>query len=247
MKDIRLTIKRQNGPEAEPYFEKFIIPYRKNMNVIILLQEIQRNPVKADGQATLPIIWECNCLEEVCGACTMIINGRPCQACSALVDKLKQPITLAPLTKFPVIRDLMVDRSVLFNSLKKIKAWIPIDGTYPLGPGPRIAPKIQEEMYPLSRCMSCGCCMEGCPNVNDRSAFMGPAVMSQVQLFNTHPTGAMHKEDRLKAVMSEEGVAGCGNSQNCVRLCPKEIPLTTSLANLNREVNRFALFQLQNK
>lgn len=247
MRDVRVRIKRQNHPGERPYSEEFAVPYRKNMNIITLLQEIQRNPITADGTETTPIVWECNCLEEVCGACTMVINGRPRQACSALIDQLKQPITLAPLTKFPVIRDLMVDRGILFESLKKVKAWVPIDGTYALGPGPRVAPNVQEEIYPLSRCMSCGCCMEGCPNVNDKSHFMGPAVMSQVYLFNAHPTGGMHKDERLEAVMAEGGVAGCGNSQNCVRLCPKGIPLTTSLARLNREVNRFALSRLQNR
>lgn len=247
MRNIRVKIKRQNHPDAKPYYEHFSVPYRKNMNIITLLQEIQRNPITADGTATTPVVWECNCLEEVCGACTMVINGRPRQACSALIDQLKQPITLAPLAKFALIRDLMVDRGILFESLKKVKAWITIDGTHALGPGPRVAPSVQQEIYPLSRCMSCGCCMEGCPNVNDRSSFMGPAVMSQVHLFNTHPTGEMHKDQRLKAVMSEGGVAGCGNSQNCVRICPKGIPLTTSLARLNRDVNGFAFSQLQNR
>src|SRR2546425_4734875 len=79
-------------------------------------------------------------LEEVCGSCAMLINGKARMACSALVDSLAQPIRLEPLTKFPVVRDLAVDRSVMFESLKRVKAWVPIDGTYNLGEGPRMSP-----------------------------------------------------------------------------------------------------------
>jgi succinate dehydrogenase / fumarate reductase iron-sulfur subunit len=247
MKTVHFIIRRQHSPQGSPYTEEFIIPYRNNMNVISALMEIQRNPVNKEGKATVPVVWECNCLEEVCGACTMLINGKPRQACSALVDKLPQPIQLAALGKFPVIRDLMVDRTVMFANLKRVKAWIDIDGTYNLGPGPRVAQKVQEEAYPFSRCMTCGCCMEACPNVNDRSTFIGPAAVAQVQLFNSHPSGAMQADERLQALMEPGGIAGCGNSQNCVRACPKEIPLTSSLAKMNREVNKYALGKILSK
>ena len=239
-KTVRLKVRRQDRPNQAPYWEEFVIAYRPNMNVISALMEIQKNPVNAKGKKTFPVIWECNCLEEVCGACTMLINGKPRQACSALIDKLKQPIVLKPLSKFLVIRDLTVDRNVMFENLKKVKAWIPIDGTYDLGPGPRIASKIQEWAYPLSRCMTCGCCMEACPNVNNKSKFIGPAALSQVRLFNAHPTGTMNKHERLEAIIGDGGITDCGNAHNCVKVCPKEIPLTTSIADLNRETVLFS-------
>ena len=66
-----------------------------------------------------PVTWDCNCLEEVCGSCTMLINGRVQQACTALVDNLEKPIVLEPMSKFPVIRDLQVDRERMFDNLKK--------------------------------------------------------------------------------------------------------------------------------
>ncbi|AQS59246.1 succinate dehydrogenase iron-sulfur subunit [Desulforamulus ferrireducens] len=232
---VSLKIKRQAAPEATAYWEEFKIPYKPKMNVITLLMEIQKNPINAKGERTTPVVWECNCLEEVCGACTMIINGQARQACSALVDQLQQPITLEPLSKFPLVRDLMVDRSKMFDNLKKVKAWIPIDGTYDLGPGPRMSQKVQEEHYPISRCMTCGCCMEACPNVNHKSPFMGPAPLAQVKLFNAHPTGAMNREERLDAIMGVGGVTDCGNAQNCIKVCPKQIPLTKSIAQLNRD------------
>lgn len=232
---IRVRIKRQEGPQGAARWEEFDIKYRKNLNVTAILMDIQKNPVMANGQKTTPVVFECNCLEEVCGACTMVINGTPRQACSALVDHLAKPISLEPLSKFALIRDLQVSRQRMFDSLKKVKAWVNIDGTYDLGAGPRMAVRDQEWAYPLSRCMTCGCCAEACPNYSEKQSFMGPAAISQVRLFNIHPTGEMQKEDRLDAVMGDGGITDCGNAQNCVQVCPKEIELTTSIADMGRQ------------
>lgn len=132
-KTIKMIVTRQDGPDSKPYKEEFEIPYRPNMNVISAFMEIQRNPVNAKGEKTVPVCWESNCLEEVCGACSMVINGKPQQACTALIDKLEQPIRIAPMKTFPVVRDVIIDRERMFQTLKQVKAWIPIDGTYDLG------------------------------------------------------------------------------------------------------------------
>lgn len=235
VKEIRLIITRQKDMNSSPYEEEFVVPYRPNMNIISALMEIRKNPVNVKGEDTTAVVWESVCLEEVCGACSMVVNGKPQQACSSLIDQLEQPIRLSPLKTFPVIRDLWVDRQRMFDALKKVKAWIPIDGTYDLGPGPRMPEKTRQWAYELSKCMTCGCCLEACPNVNDKSKFIGPAPIQQVRLFNAHPTGNMNKEERLAAIMDDGGITNCGNSQNCVQVCPKGIPLTTSIAHLNRE------------
>ena len=236
-KTVRFEIRRQDTADSQPYWESFELEYRPNMNVISALMEIRRNPVNAEGKKTTPVNWEMSCLEEVCGACSMVINGRPRQSCTALVDQFTQPIKLEPMKTFPVVRDLIVDREFMFDSLKKIKAWVPIDGTYDLGEGPRMPERKRQWAYELSKCMTCGVCLEACPNVNDNSNFMGPALMSQVRLFNTHPTGAMNKDERLATIMTDGGIGECGNSQNCVVACPKGIPLTTSIAAMNRATN----------
>ncbi|WP_245294505.1 2Fe-2S iron-sulfur cluster-binding protein, partial [Rhizobium aegyptiacum] len=110
-KTVKLIIKRQDNNESKPYEETFEIPYKENLNVIACLMEIRRNPVNAKGEKTTPVTWDMNCLEEVCGACSMVINGRARQSCSAIVDQLEQPIRLEPMSTFPVIRYLQVDRS----------------------------------------------------------------------------------------------------------------------------------------
>src|SRR5688572_7452913 len=241
---VRLRVRRQDTPDAPPRWEEFDVPYVPSMNVIYCLMQIQRRPVTADGRTTTPVVWDAHCLEEVCGACTMVINGRVRQSCSALVDQLSEPIVLTPMAKFPVVRDLIVDRSRMFEDLKKIRGWVPIQGTYDLGPGPRIAPAAQEVAYTLSTCMTCGCCVDACPNVNAGTKFIGPAAISQARLFNLHPTGASNATERLETLMEPGGISECGNAQNCVEVCPKEIPLTTSIGAMGRQVTRHAFRKL---
>src|ERR1700742_4930901 len=214
-KTIQFEIKRQASPDAPSAWEKFELEWRPGMNVISAMMEIAANPVTADGKPTTPVTYDSNCLEEICGSCAMRINGKAMMACSALVDKLmgadgRGTITLEPLSKFPVVRDLAVDRSVLFENLKAVKAWVPIDGTYDLGAAPRQFPQVQEQRYPLSNCISCTICMEVCPQFNDVTNFVGAATIAQAKLFNMDPAGSVLKEERLRALAGGGGVRGGG-------------------------------------
>jgi len=239
---INLKILRQDSPDSKPYWETFTLEASPDTNVISLLMDIQKKPINANGKHVAPVVWECNCLEHVCGSCSMIINGKVQQACNALIKTVGTNITLKPMSKFPVLRDLRVDRTKLFDNLKKVKAWIPVDGYYDLGAGPRIAPEEQLLNYELSRCMSCGCCLDACPNVNHRSEYMGAAVMAQVVLFNAHPTGKLHQSMRLEQVIGVGGIVDCGNSQNCAEVCPKELPLIEAIAELNKQTTKWGFF-----
>ncbi len=233
---VVIKIKRQERPGANPHWEEFHLSHRPYMNVITCLQEIQKNPRTFDSRKTTPVVWEQSCLEEICGSCTMVINGRVRQACSALVDRLGSQITIEPMTKYSVIRDLVVNRKSLFESFKRVKAWVPADPNV-TGPSPKISPALAQWRYEMSKCMACGCCVEACPQVNERSEFMGPAAINQVRLFNSHPGGDTLKEDRLLALMEPGGIEDCGNAQNCVKACPKGIPLVTSIIETNREIS----------
>jgi succinate dehydrogenase / fumarate reductase iron-sulfur subunit len=240
-KTIHVRIKRQDGPTGEARYEDFRIPYRKNMNVIGVLMEIQRNPVDANNQKVAPPIWEASCLEKVCGSCSMVINGKAQQACAALVDHFEQPLVLEPMSTFPIVRDLVVDRSRIFEAFKKVKGWVQVDGTHDLGPGPRQSPADAEWQYDLSRCMACAVCLEVCPNVNEHSPFIGAAPIAMAARMNTHPTGKMDAPARLDALMEKGGVMDCGNDQNCVQACPKGIPLTTAIAKMKKDVTIHAI------
>ena len=264
---INVRVLRQDGPGQPSYWERHQVDYEENMNVISVLQKIASQATTVEGKRVSPVAWDCGCLEEVCGSCTMVINGRVRQSCSALVDRLLDDgcseIELQPMTKFPVVRDLMVDRSRLFRGLQRVKAWVPVDTYGDLGPGPRIPRKQQEQADPLSECMSCGCCLEACPqylkvevyrrpgetdeqfdqrkkDAYDQN-FLGAAVISQAVLFNSHPVGASMEDERMQALTGPGGIQVCGNSQNCVSVCPKSIPLTTSIGRAGRAATVYTL------
>ena len=265
--EIRVRVLRQDAPGEESYWEQFAIPYEPNMNVISVLQRIAAISKSQDGRNVAPVAWDCACLEEICGSCAMLINGRVRMACSSLVDNLfkESPgeIELRPLTKFPVVRDLSVDRARIFHSLERVKAWVPVDDSYDHGPGPRISPEEQEDAYPLTTCISCGCCMEACPQFNkievvqregetdedfesrEQAAFdkqfLGPHAISQAVLFNSHPTGSMNADERMQSLTGQGGIQMCGNAQNCVAVCPKRIPLTRSIARAGRAATVWAI------
>lgn len=267
---FEVRVLRQQGPGEASHWERHQITYEPNLNVISVLQKIAAQATTAEGTDTTPVAWDCNCLEEVCGACTMLVNGQTRQACSALVDKLlaEEPecIELRPMSKFPVLRDLVVDRGRMFRALERVHAWIPVDGYGDRGPGPRESQDGQEFRYPLSECMTCGCCVEACPqfskveltkhvdetdeqfearkNQTYDESFLGAAAISQAMLFNEHPTGNMNADERLEALMGPGGLQVCGNAQNCVAVCPKEIPLTTSIAKAGRQTTWHALKQV---
>jgi succinate dehydrogenase / fumarate reductase iron-sulfur subunit len=269
-RSVQVRVLRQDAPDQESYWELHEVPYEPNMNVISVLQRIAAAGKSQDGRQVAPVAWDCSCLEEVCGSCTMLVNGRTRMACTALVDKLieenPEAIELRPMSKFPVVRDLVVDRRRLFHSLERVEAWVPVDGSYDHGPGPRISPEEQEDAYPLSTCISCGCCLEACPqftkidvvrrddeSVDDfekrRTAafdrgFVGAHAISQAMLFNSHPTGKMIADERLQALTSQGGIQMCGNAQNCVAVCPKHIPLTRSIARAGRAATVWAIRKL---
>lgn len=244
---VRVRIRRQDTPAAAARWEEFDVPVETGANVTSVLQWVAANPVTIEGKQTTPVVYDAGCLEEVCGSCTMLINGRVRQGCAALIDQHvpgdTDELVLEPMSKFPVIRDLSVDRERMFHTLKRIRGWAPIDGTYDLGPGPTETPERQQVRYRLSECMTCGCCLEACPQFTHEAdakdwdtAFIGAAAISQVRYFNSHETAKTLEKVRLDVLSEPGGVSDCGNAQNCVRVCPKNIPLTESIGEVGRRV-----------
>lgn len=243
---VRFKIQRRESQTSASYWETFELRYRRNLNVISALMEIRKEPVTIEGKTTTPPVWDMSCLEQVCGICTMVIDGRVRQSCSALVDDLllasgSNTITLEPMSKFPNVRDLKVDRSKMFDHLKQVNAWIELDGTYNLGPGTPISNEVAQERYAYSRCMTCGCCLEACPQYGEDN-YIGPQAIAQARLFNMHPTGSMTAEERLNGLMGDDGITNCGNAQNCIEVCPMSIPLTKAIYETNRDITVDALF-----
>jgi len=240
---VQLKIRRQDGPDRPETrrWEEFEVAYLPRMNVISALQQIQKHPVAANGAKVAPVAWDSACADDVCGACTMLINGRVRSACAALIDDVaprKGPITLEPLSKFPVLRDLVVDRSRIFDALQTVHAWRELDSALAPIPAQREAPHRQARRSELSPCTTCGACLEACPEYSSRSDFLGALAINQVHLHNEGAPGSDTERARLQAVMGPGGVADCGKAQNCVEVCPAGIPLVDSIQEVARATTK---------
>ncbi len=169
------------------------------------------------------IMWDCSCLQKKCGACAMVINGRPALACDTRLSELKGEITVEPLRKFPVIQDLVVDRTILYQNLEAINAW--------LNGNANASEKQNEMLYEASRCLQCGCCLEICPNFYSGGNFFGMSSMVPVaRLLEELPR---EEEKELRRKYQKHIYSGCGKSLACRDICPAKIDMEKLLVNSN--------------
>ncbi len=233
MNKALLKIRRQDDPEDLPYWEIFEVPYEPGVTVSSALSVVGLNPVTAEGNPTTPVAWDCSCNEGICGSCTMLINGKARQACKVMLEDFDGPIVLEPLSKFPIVRDLKVDRLKMLDALKKHECWVSLDDLTPKGYDvERKNGDDQERIARFLDCILCGACSEACPQVNDRSAFTGAFVFSHVLHLNDHPIGRNSAKERVAALGSRGGIVDCAGSENCEMVCPRGIPLVEAASKL---------------
>src|SRR5580704_19497459 len=132
MEKKRFLLRVYRGLPGHQYWEEFELELKPYYNITSALMEIQKNPINRKLEKVTPVAWEQGCLEEVCGSCSMLINGRPRQGCTALIQPMldstgSNTVTIAPMTKFPLVKDLVVNRDLMFENLKRIKAWVEVD------------------------------------------------------------------------------------------------------------------------
>ena len=233
---IILKIKRQKNPELSAVWEEFKVIAEGEISLLALLQKIREQPINARNEAVDPIVWGGECDSRMCGDCGMLVNGQPMLACEFRLKDFDQLITLEPLTRFPVIRDLWVDRSIIEKNLKELQLWKPVDRSVLRTLASQVAPSVHAEVRELSQCIECGLCLEVCPQFNERSSFIGPQAIAMAHEHLKKDRLGLNRDQPLTRLMQKGGVADCGDAQNCVKVCPKEIPLTTSIASMKREV-----------
>jgi succinate dehydrogenase / fumarate reductase iron-sulfur subunit len=231
---VYLKIKRQASPSDKSYWENFSLEYEEDDTILSLLIRLE-NPSKT----STPVHHECNCKEEVCGTCTIRINGVPRLSCSTRVGDLPKstnhkPIVLEPLEKFGVIKDLTVDRSRISRSLTRVKNWVETDELF--GSKVDYEQNVQHEMYSYAKCINCGSCYDACPRTSKvESHYMGPSAIAHVITMNDHPLGRESSRERFETIMGNDGVSKCGKAMVCEKVCPKKVPLVRSVTRSNRE------------
>lgn len=225
---IKLDILRRENSESKPYTQSIIFETKDiTATVATALTEINNNPETKDtnGSRVKPIRWECSCLQKKCGACAMVINSKPRLACDAqLKDYSKNgSITIEPLRKFPVVADLIVDRSIMRENLKAMKVWF--------NSQTKADETVSDITYETSRCLQCGCCLEVCPNFYVGSEFLGmAAAVPAARIISAVP------EEQKKEITSEYKkhiYSGCGKSLACRDVCPVGIDIDKLLVRSN--------------
>lgn len=221
---VWVEIERRESSQSQPYLQK--ISYettQMNATVATLLGDLAGGDYIDDqGKPVTPVTWQCSCLQKKCGACAMVVNGVPKLACDCFLRDHPKGITLTPLSKFPVVVDLMVDRSILFENLKTMELWVE---------EAHIPDKHQGQVFAASKCLQCGCCLEVCPNFGADDAFLGAA--SFVPTAGVLTALSSQERQQLLERYKTHGYAGCGKSLACHAVCPAGIDIEHLLLHTN--------------
>ena len=222
-----LAVKRRRNAADTPSWQHFYFETElKNATVANALTFLnqQTELTDTDGKKCDKIVWECSCLQKKCGACAMVINGRPQLACTArLIDCKHQEIMIEPLRKFPLVADLMVNREVLFAHLQEMKVWAESSVS--------VNDKNNALMYEASLCLQCGCCLEVCPNFSPTGRFFGMAAMVPSARLLMGLDSVSSKQ--LRRQYRKAIVDGCGKSLACQNICPAGIDIEQLMSRSN--------------
>ena len=225
---MKVRVLRQISPVSAPYWEVFEYDGPVDNSVAGVLDYINYHDdiENAEGRRTTRIGWECSCLQGICGACAMVINEKPALACETFVRDLirkGKEIEIRPLRKFPVIHDLVVDRSSIHENLKKSNVYI---GEYLPGEGGDYA-----HQYAAAKCLKCGLCLEVCPNYVNGHTFFGASFANDCYLVSSRNRS---EGGRIRELYAEHFGKNCSKSLSCMEVCPMKIPTLASMAKLNR-------------
>ena len=154
----------------------------------------------------------------------MVINEKPALACETFLRDLGGgDVEIRPLRKFPVIHDLVVDRSSIHENLKQADVCI---GEYrPSGDVDHA------HQYAAAKCLKCGLCLEVCPNYVDGKTFFGAAFANDCYLAASRNRDQAHT---IRELYAAHFARNCSKSLSCVEVCPMKIPTLASMAKLNR-------------
>jgi fumarate reductase iron-sulfur subunit len=203
--------------EAEPVFQEYEVPFRKDWVVLDALNYIKD---RLDG--SLSFRWSCRM--GVCGSCGMMVNGQPKLTCAAfLSDQGQGPIRVEPLRFFPVIRDLVVDITDFMRKLKTVKPWIVREQEKPVAEGEYLQTPDQLDAYKqFSMCINCLLCYSACPIYGLEPSFVGPAAIALAQRYNMDSRDQGARE-RLEILSHKDGMWECTFVGECTKACPKHV------------------------
>ena len=223
---MKIKVLRQWDPFSTPHWESFDYDGTRDISVAGLLDQLNYHDgiVTDSGERTSRIAWERSCLQGVCGACAMLVNDEPALACETFLRDLEgDVVTLRPLSKFPALRDLVVDREAIQESLKETNVFI---GEY--------HPKDGENhnlQYSAAKCLKCGICLEACPNYTGEDGFLGAVFSNDCYLVFTRNR---EKSEDILGTYAQHFGDTCSKSLACAKACPMHIPTIALMKRLDQ-------------
>lgn len=237
---LNLKIWRQAGPNAQGSFLDFkATGVTSDMSFLEMMDVVNEELIRA-GQ--LPIEFDHDCREGICGACSMVINGNPhgpetaTTTCQLHMRKFKdgETIVIEPFRAkaFPIVRDLVVDRSA-FDRIQRAGGFVSINTGAAQDGNSIPVPKTEADLaFSAATCIGCGACVAACKNAS-ASLFVSAKVAHLARL----PQGQAERQERvlsMVAQMDQEGFGGCTNTGACSATCPVGISLE-NIALMNRD------------
>lgn len=242
MNDMRLTLKiwRQPSPKASGKFETYQLDnVSEHMSFLEMLDVLNESLV---NKKQTPVAFEHDCREGICGTCSLVINGRPhgpmkgTTTCQVHMRTFKDgdTITIEPFRAkaFPVIKDLVVDRSA-FDRIIQSGGYVSVNTGQAVDGNSVPIPKLDaDNAFNAAACIGCGACVAACPNAS--AMLFTSAKVSHLSLLPQGRPEAKKRAQNMVAQMDREGFGFCSNVGACEAECPKEISIE-NIARLNRE------------
>ncbi|SMP67864.1 fumarate reductase iron-sulfur subunit [Desulfonatronum lacustre] len=228
-RNLTFSIFRYNpqDPISVPHTDTFVLDETNHMTLFIALNRIREEQDPG-------LQFDFCCRAGICGACAMVVNGRPGLACHTKTKDLPDAITLMPLPFFTLVGDLSVDTGTWFrNMAQRVRSWVHTDKDFdPKALEERMDNAVAEEIYELERCIECGCCVAACGTAIMRPDFLGAAGLNRLARFVLDPRDKRTEQDYFDIVGNDQGIFGCMGLLACEDVCPKHLPLQDQLGML---------------
>ncbi|MBI9109770.1 fumarate reductase iron-sulfur subunit [Maridesulfovibrio ferrireducens] len=241
---LEFDIFRYNPQEKSsvPHMQTFVLDETENMTLFIALNRLREEQDPG-------LIFDFCCRAGICGACAMVVNGRPGLACQTKTIDLPTRITLLPLPVFKLIGDLSVDTGVWFRDMyQTTESWVHTHKVFEDSAiEERMENDVAEQIYELERCIECGCCVSACGTARLRDDFIGAAALNRIARFVVDPRDQRTDRDYFEIIGNDEGIFGCMGLLGCEDVCPKNLPLQNQLGFLRRKMGITAIKEIFRK
>ena len=235
---LRFDIFRYNpqDPASKPRMQQYTLDETENMTLFIAL-----NRIREEQDPSLQ--FDFCCRAAICGACAMVINGRPNLACKTKTRDLPEQIRLLPLPVFKLVGDLSVDTGTWFREMyTKVESWVHTAKAFdPNALEERMDNNVAEQIYELERCIECGCCVSACGTARLRDDFLGAVSLNRIARFRVDPRDERTDADLYELIGNDAGIFGCMGLLACEDVCPKGLPLQDQLGFLRRKMGITAI------